>query len=170
MKSTRPILTLNRNYYLIVLNSIAGLIVFSLWVFTIFSYARLPNSIPSHFDMTGNVDGYSSKGIIFMLPIIMTLLFILMSWVIKFPHRFNYPFEINESNALYQYTLAVKLITILKLLIATGFAFSLFSMTNLDSKLGASINSYFVLIMMVSLVLPIVIYLILAARSVKKSS
>ena len=38
-------------------------------------YSRLPEQLPTHFDMKGNVDDYSSKAFVcFGLPIIMLLI------------------------------------------------------------------------------------------------
>ena len=91
--------------------------VVAIWIMTIIYYPELPDTIPIHFDYTGQADGFGGKEKILILPVTTTLLFALMTLLNKFPHIFNYPVEITETNALRQYTIATKLIRFLKLAI-----------------------------------------------------
>lgn len=66
-------------------------------------YPELPAQIPGHFNASGEVDGYSSRGTIFILPVlslVMAVGFIILS---RFPHRFNFPYQITEENAPFEY-------------------------------------------------------------------
>ena len=48
------------------------LIIFVVSVFTVaLVYRSLPQQIPSHFDFRGNIDGYSSKGSVWIMPAVM---------------------------------------------------------------------------------------------------
>ncbi|MBM2814755.1 MAG: hypothetical protein HW421_1517 [Ignavibacteria bacterium] len=92
-----------------------------LWGLTIYYYRLLPDTIPIHFNAAGNPDDYGTKLTIFLLPLIGTILFIGLTILNKYPHKFNYPVEITPDNLLKQYTVATKLIRFLKLIIIIIF-------------------------------------------------
>ncbi|WP_347216954.1 DUF1648 domain-containing protein [Chryseobacterium sp.] len=53
------------------------LLLVVIWVFTGIKYAGLPEIIPTHFDIHGNVDGESGKATIWLLPCIGTFIHLL---------------------------------------------------------------------------------------------
>lgn len=53
------------------------LLVF-IWIFIGINFAGLPETVPSHFAVNGNVDGASEKKAIWILPVIATFLFLLL--------------------------------------------------------------------------------------------
>jgi len=60
-----------------------GLII-AMLAFVGYSYNTLPESIPIHFNAKGEVDGYGSKKMIWMIPAIAMITFLLIRWTIKF--------------------------------------------------------------------------------------
>lgn len=86
-----------------------------LWILTIVFYSRLPDIIPTHFDALGQADDFGSKQTILILPVIATVLFLGLTILNRYPHIFNFPVEINESNAFRQYTNATRMIRVLKM-------------------------------------------------------
>ena len=101
---------------------IAGaLTVVVLWAVAIINYTTLPAEIPIHFNLSGQADNYGAKGIIFALPIIGTIEFVLLTILNKYPHTFNYLTTITTDNALRQYTIATRLIRYLKFVIGLIF-------------------------------------------------
>lgn len=92
-----------------------------MWVIPIISYSLLPDTIPTHFNAAGEADDWGSKLSVYILPVIGTLLFILLTVINRFPHIFNYSVEITQENALRQYTNATKLIRVLKLVLMVTF-------------------------------------------------
>lgn len=95
--------------------------IVAIWVITIKSYPKLPDTIPIHFNGLGQADGFGGKGNILALPLIATILFFGMTILNKFPHVFNYPTNITADNALRQYTNATRMIRYLKLNIVVIF-------------------------------------------------
>lgn len=93
----------------------------SLWLFVIFNYSKLPNTIPTHFVSSSQPDRYGGKINLLMLPIVPSVIFIGFSILNKFPHIFNYPTDISEENALKYYTLATRMIRVMKLIIVVIF-------------------------------------------------
>jgi uncharacterized membrane protein len=88
-----------------------------IWGLLIFYYAKMPDIVPVHFDVKGQPDAYGSKRTLVVLPIIAVLLFTGMTILNRFPHIFNYPVKITPENALRQYSMATRLVRILKLVI-----------------------------------------------------
>lgn len=95
--------------------------VLAIWVLTITNYTNLPDTIPVHYNMAGQVDGFGDKVNILTLPLIATVLFVSLTILNKFPHILNYPASITADNALRQYTNATRLIRYLKFIIVVIF-------------------------------------------------
>lgn len=101
----------------------------------------IPDIIPVHFNASGEVDGYGSKSILFIMIPVMLVLYLLLTIVNKFPHLFNFLVEITPENAEIQYTYATKLIRILKLELIIVFSYINLSM--IRSTLAGSVNLWF---------------------------
>lgn len=91
------------------------------WIWVAIHYAQLPETIPTHFNAAGKVDGYGDKSMIWGLLAVSTVLFAGMTILNRFPHIFNYLVKITEENALWQYTHATRMIRYLKLILAIIF-------------------------------------------------
>jgi len=100
---------------------IGWLALLMLWILTIINYSNLPNMIPIHYNGAGQADGFGGKGVLFMLPLIASVLFIGLTLLNKFPHVFNYPTSITTENALRQYSNATRMIRYLKFIIVFIF-------------------------------------------------
>jgi uncharacterized membrane protein len=133
------------------------------------AYFTLPETVPVHFNIKGEADGFGSKVSILPLPLISVIMFVGMTILNRYPWVFNYPVKITEENVLKQYTAAVRLMRWLKLslvlvffLITAGMSFS------------AREGSFFMGVWMLPLILvivnlPLLIYLIEAFRKPQKS-
>jgi uncharacterized membrane protein len=86
-------------------------------------YPDLPERIPTHYDIQGKADAYSSKSSFFILPLVGSVIYTGLLILNRFPHIFNYPKAITAENARRQYTLATKLVRGLNFINITGFAF-----------------------------------------------
>lgn len=111
----RPRIKLQNSYLDSFLDNLGWLLIIIWWVKIIFTLSQLPEVIPTHFTFDGEVDGYGSKWILLILPISGTITYIGLSILNKFPHIFNYLVEITQENAERQYSIATKMIRILKL-------------------------------------------------------
>ena len=79
---------------------IAGIIgVMTMIALPVYYWPEMPQIVPTHFTATGRPDAYGSKWVTLVLPVIGTALFVLLIWLNRFPHKFNYPKEITEENA-----------------------------------------------------------------------
>jgi uncharacterized membrane protein len=136
MNSTRPKLKPTLSQSDKIIEALGWLALFTLWSLVLFSYSKLPETIAIHFDAYGNPDNYGGKITIFSLPIIASVLFLGLSYLNRFPHIFNYMTEINDNNALQQYSIAGRLVRMLKLCIVLIFTLIAFSTMNVTDKTG----------------------------------
>ncbi len=105
------------------LEIIGWVALISLWAFIIWNYSNLPETIATHFSASGEIDRYGSKGSIFILPILASVIFIGLTVLNLFPHFFNYPVTVSAENAQRLYIKATRLIRFLKCGIVLIFSF-----------------------------------------------
>lgn len=120
-KSNRPILKVELTLFDKIIEAIAFAIMLITILIVGYYYQKLPETIPTHFNSIGEIDGYGNKTSILGLPIISVLLFIGMSVINKYPHTFNYIGEITLDNAASQYKFATRLVRVLKMIVMIVF-------------------------------------------------
>ncbi len=90
------------------------LLLFS-FLFIGYHYSNLPEQIPAHFGYSGEVNRYDEKSMIWLLPVILSV----VCWVIfslnDYPHLYNYPEKITEENAKKYYKESVKMMRFINL-------------------------------------------------------
>jgi uncharacterized membrane protein len=84
-------------------------------------WSGLPVTIPTHFDATGNADGWGPKYMILLLPSISVVMIPLMLFLRRFPWLTNTLVQITEENAEHQYALIVRLLSVLACVISLLF-------------------------------------------------
>ncbi|MGW8124079.1 DUF1648 domain-containing protein [Roseivirga echinicomitans] len=147
-----------------VMEVLGWLLLIGIWVLTLDSYPNLPDTIPIHFNAAGKPDGFGSKWNILTLPVIASVLFIGMSILNKYPHVFNYPESITEEYALKSYTMATRLIRVLKLVLVIIFGMIVYStLQNINGK-ADGLGPWFMPLTLGMIFIPIVYYLIKAMR------
>lgn len=85
-----------------------------LWLITMIAFFTLPETIPTYYNASGQVDNYGSKTSLFILPAIASIIFIGITKLNKYPDIFNYTVTIKQANAESQYTVATRMLRILK--------------------------------------------------------
>ena len=111
----RPKIKLPLTLFDTIIEVTSYLALVAFWVMTLFAFTTLPESIPTHYNGLGEVDGYGPKATIFFLPVLGTVLSAFLTYIIKKPETFNYTVEITEKNAHTQYTNSTKLLRFMKL-------------------------------------------------------
>lgn len=119
----RPVLDLPLTPREIVLEILAVLGVGVMVYLVVDSWSTLPESIPTHFNVQGEPDSWGRKGTLLLLPIMGLGFYGLMTIVNRFPHSFNYLWQITEENAERQYRLAREMMLWLKLELVWMFAY-----------------------------------------------
>lgn len=97
------------------------ILLIAYWAFVLYAFNNMPEEIPTHFNASGEVDSTGGKDNVWLLPVITTIMYILLTLLNRVPHIFNYPVEINEENASFQYALAMRLVRTMKLIIVLIF-------------------------------------------------
>jgi uncharacterized membrane protein len=131
-----------------------------LWI----HFIQLPSTIPVHFDLQGAADGYGSKTTLLIMPSISIAIYTTLTILSRFPHTFNYPLTITETNAPIQYQLATRLIRILKLIILILFMIILFHSTEMALYHTSIWNKAFLPTVLILLIMPFVYLLYATGR------
>jgi len=76
----------------------------------------LPDRIPIHWNLKGEVDGYGGKLTMLILPLLSVLFFFMFSWIYKIPHKYNYLRKLTPENYEEQYLNGRKLLRIVHLI------------------------------------------------------
>ena len=120
---TRPKISIQptKTDWVIELIGLFGIIFVIVFVMT--SYNQLPDTIPRHYNATGEPDGFSGKSILFVQPMVTVATYLVLTIGLRFPHIFNYPVEIIAENAERQYRNAILLMRVIKTLIVIMFGY-----------------------------------------------
>ncbi|MCO5259237.1 MAG: DUF1648 domain-containing protein [Crocinitomicaceae bacterium] len=135
----------------------------TLWIVLITNYSSLPDTIPVHYTIKGEVDGYGSKSTLIVLQIVSTVMTIGLTLLNRFPHIFNYPFQITEQNAVVQYRLATRFMRFLTLILVLIFGISPLEISYSSSM--DSFSAYWLVVILGAIFIPLGIYFYLAWKN-----
>lgn len=166
MDNERPSLNIKKATIDYILEFGALIVLISTWGFTIYHFNKLPDIIATHFDLNGKPNGFGSKNTIWLLPIIITLVFILISVLNRYPHKFNYLTKITEQNAHKQYRLASRSLRIILFNITLLFAFITFKEIDGAYTKSSALEWWFIPLLLGSTIIP-TFYMIIASGSKK---
>lgn len=100
------------------------------------TWKNIPDMIPGHYNIAGEIDKYSSKNSIWILIVVQILLFTMMSVLERFPNIWNTGVKITEENRERVYTNLRNMQTYLKMMIMIYFSYM-----TLQSIAGERLNS-----------------------------
>lgn len=129
-------------------------LLISLWIYVLYIYNKLPDRIPNHYDSDGNVIDYMSKNFVFFMPALITFLVPLLAIITNYPSSFNFPVKITPDNAIKQYTLAIRMIRVLNLMLVIIFGTITYAIIT-----PGSINLWAVIVAPVTVFIPLVYYI-----------
>ncbi|MCW3073395.1 MAG: hypothetical protein JWP69_464 [Flaviaesturariibacter sp.] len=132
--------------------ALAGLL-FS-WGYTLFHYSNLPQIIPIHYNLSGEVDGYGNKMIIWLLPSILTLVFGGISWISRYPELFNYPQTITPENAGRHYRAGTRVLSWVNLVIVFLLFYITYKIIQGAYRGNAPLEWWFVPLLIILLMAP----------------
>jgi|SRR5678815_3253198 uncharacterized membrane protein len=141
MATLRPVIRdLERSTIDSVLEILAAVGVFALMAVAAVYYSRLPESIPTHFNVSGEPDGWGGKTSLLLTPLIGAVAYASFTVLSRFPHKLNYLWAITESNARRQYILSRRMLSAVKLVLVFNFFYITWSTirTALGNRMGLS--------------------------------
>ena len=159
MNEQRPVVQLSPTEQDKWLDRMALLVLVLVWAYTIIKYASLPETIPVHFNASGEIDRYGGKATVFLLPAIISVVVGGMTLLNRYPHIFNYPKAINSENAAVEYARATRLLRIVKLVIVFFTAWLMFTIINGWTSTRLQLSWWALLVFIGALVVPVVLYI-----------
>lgn len=163
MSNTRPVLKLEYSLLdkLLIAAAFIALAVSFLLVFI--NLGALPSKVAVHSDAFGNVNGWGSKYTLLIVPIINLIMFISLLVLSKFPHIYNYPAEITEENAEYQYKNARFLMINMNAICTFMFAYICWQTVQL-AKYGKASSILFIFLFILLMFIEIAYYIVKAIK------
>lgn len=161
----RPILKLETGPSDLILEILATISLLCFFGYILYQYQFLPGTIPTHFDATGTPDDYGRKDTLWVLPAVALIVYLILTFVSRIPHQFNFPFKITPANARRQYTLSIRLLRYLKLVIVLIFFHLAYATVEIARNPGKTIGLWFLPVLIIGIFIPIIIYFVLAHRN-----
>ena len=134
--------------------------ILSIWGYLINLYSEIPEIIPRHFSLSGEPDAFGDKSLLWLLPIIATIIYAAMTYVAKIPHLYNYPVKITAENAAEKFLIARKMVNFIKFIIVAFFVYMSFNMVYTGMGNQSLINIWFLAAFLAGLLAPVVYYFI----------
>lgn len=101
---------------------ISAVVLLTATTFFLIGYSAISDSIPMQYDFSGNVSRMGSKSELLLLLGVLIVIYAGLTVLQRYPHVYNYLVEITEENAERQYSLAVRMIRWLKLMMVSLFS------------------------------------------------
>ncbi|MBM7579263.1 DUF1648 domain-containing protein [Jeotgalibacillus terrae] len=136
--SDRPIVKIHTPFWAKLLSAISLILLIAASVYLAMSWGDLADTIPIHFNASGEADGFGGKWTAIMLPVIGFFMWGGMTGLERIPHTYNYLVKITEENAERQYLNGVLMMNVIKNLSVLLFAYITYEMTLIGS--GESVN------------------------------
>jgi len=130
-------------------------------------WTSMPDTVPIHYKLDGEPDGFGSKWILWIIPVINLGMFYLLGKAPNFDVRnFNYPVPVTEKNAAIQHRIALELIAHVRLIICILLAYVAYSSAKGASgdQQGFEPNIFWGLMVLLFLVIAVDIFRAFRAR------
>ncbi len=130
----------------------------------LYYWPRLPAEVPQHFNSRGEVNGWGSRGLVPFLPALSLVLVAGLTWLMRYPHLYNYLWPITEENARRQYQLANQMLAAITAVTSFMFAMLSWGICRIAVGESESMAPYLMPVMMVLLFGSIGVYFARAHR------
>ncbi|WP_430409655.1 DUF1648 domain-containing protein [Kordia sp.] len=171
MKTNRPKIKVPVEGIDLIIDLIILAILLFIWGYACISYTTLPDKIPMHFDINGEVDGYGGRTSIWVLLVITTVITVGMYVLTKYPHIHNYMEEITEQNAPRNYKMSCRLLRFVNLFTMLVMLYIVYSIIEKASGNDIILESSFIYIILAfSVVMPLILYVYILKKKKDTSS
>jgi uncharacterized membrane protein len=166
MNNVKPSLIIKKEIIDYFLEFGALIVLMATWGYTIYNFNKLPDIIATHFDISGKPNGFGSKLTIWLLPVIISFIYILIYVLNRNPQKFNYLTTITDQNAYKQYKLASRSLRIILFNITFLFAFITFKEIDGAYTKSSALEWWFIPLLLCSTIIP-TFYMIIVSGSKK---
>ncbi len=142
---------------------VGGLLLHALLVLR--TWNLMPESIPVHFNFAGEADSWGDKSDLLWLFGLSLLVYAGLTWLGRYPHKFNYPWQITPNNAERQYNLARNFLKVIKCEIVWLFAIISLQMIGISLGQSSGLGYFFIPLVIAVTGLTAVGYMATASRS-----
>ncbi|MDR7371997.1 DUF1648 domain-containing protein [Flavobacterium aquidurense] len=97
-----------------------------------YHYSEIPQTVASHLDITGKVDGYSNKNSLLISSGVNLLVLVFLGLLIKNPKSANYPVEITDENRESVYKKMQFFLCITAIITTSVFSYMVFKAIGLE--------------------------------------
>jgi len=140
-------------------NGLGCLMLAGIWIYVLVRWSSLPEKLPGHYNFAGEIDRWGSRGELLSAPVVMLVLFILLSVAERFPRIWNTGMEVTEQNRERVYTLIRHLLTSSKLLMV-----AIFSCITLCSAAAQPLSPWFLPLTIVAILGLLAFYIVRLVR------
>jgi uncharacterized membrane protein len=162
---SKPILKISLKPFDWIIEGITLFILIGVMVYFFIQYSTLPDTIPTHYGFSGKADGYGGKSTLLVLVGVLIAMYLLLLGVSRIPHKFNYVTEITESNAYLQYSIALQMMRIVKLIVVIIFSYIIVTTIQIAHGNAISLGTWFLVTVIFLLFVNIIIYAIKSSKS-----
>lgn len=135
--------------YLSLFMMVAALVYFA------FLWSKMPEQIPAHYGLNGEVDRFGSKIELVFMPIAMLFIYILISVISKFPSIWNTGVEITPANQKTVYHNLMNLIISVKFILVCIFSYIM-----IMQGYGKGLGSWFAPISLIAIFAPLIYFIV----------
>lgn len=158
-KETRPLIMLPLTTLEKVLEITAAIGILAGFILIINVWGNLPEQIPTHFDLSGQPDDWGGKRSLVIVQVVVTALYLLLSYVSRYPHQFNYPWRISGQNAAAQYRNARQMLVMVKTEMVWFFLYLLWASIQVAFGKAQGLGGLFILILMALIIGTLAFYI-----------
>ncbi|KIL51265.1 hypothetical protein KP77_07770 [Jeotgalibacillus alimentarius] len=134
LHSDRPVIKVHVPLWAKCLSLISLILLIAASVYLAMSWGDLADTIPIHFNASGEADGFGGKWTAILLPVIGFIMWGGMTALERIPHTYNYLAKITEENAEKQYLNGVLMMNVIKNLCVLLFAYITYELTLIGSE------------------------------------
>ncbi len=148
---------------LIVLDALSILLIFLTFMYVFAVWPELPDQLPTHYNFAGEVDGWSGRSSIWLLPVLSAVIFATTSLSMFFPKYINLPVRITDENRRRVIHEALLMMGFLKLIMIAMFS----AITFFTARL-ANLPSWLMFVFLGLLFLDVVLFFVRVKRAARQ--
>ena len=156
MHEYRPEISLPKTSLQKIANIIGYVMFIGCTIYSLVNLAILPSEVPIHFNLAGEADGWGSKYVLLILPLIGLFSILALEAVEKRPHMHNYPAHINETNVHQFYGISVRTTNLVKNGVLLTFGLLQLEMVQSAKEASFAFGSLLLPLVLVAVFVPIV--------------
>ncbi len=137
-------------------------------VFIIIYYQNeFPETIPIRYNAIGQPDLSGPKWILFILPVMGFITYAGMTFLARFPHKFNYPVEVDEKNVRPLYQIGVRIVSFLKMMICLLILYICYAQ-KLSLADGKSEVNIYIILMFIFIIAATPVYAVIKMKRISR--